>query len=233
MHKLIVANFKMNGDKKFYLHVNKLFNKLKLQDTKIILCPPFVYLPFLKSKNKNIKIGSQDITSELDNKSTGQIGPKMLKEFNVEYCLIGHYERRKIGESEKVINQKINVAIQNNIQPIICVGTDNVNDLKSLKEQVESALNNQLQFSPIFAYEPNWAINGDEVPSVEEINLAVSVIQKMCAQKGFTSKVLYGGGVDLKTYQLIKDAKVDGFLLGGICLNINETIELIKGVENE
>ena len=57
MHKLIVANFKMNGDKKFYLQVNKLFNKLKLQDTKIILCPPFVYFPFLKSKNKNIKIG--------------------------------------------------------------------------------------------------------------------------------------------------------------------------------
>ena len=52
MGKLIVANYKMNGDKSFYQNVQEKFKKLKLQDTKIILCPPFVYLPNLKINNK-------------------------------------------------------------------------------------------------------------------------------------------------------------------------------------
>ena len=52
MGKFIVANYKMNGDKAFYQNVQNKFNNLKLQDTKIILCPPFVYLPNFKIKNK-------------------------------------------------------------------------------------------------------------------------------------------------------------------------------------
>jgi len=233
MHKLIVANFKMNGDKKFYLRVNNKIKNLKLQDTKIILCPPFVYLPFFKINNKNIKIGSQDISCDVNNRSTGQISPEMLTEFNVKYCLIGHYERRILGESEYIINQKIKVALQHNIQPIICVGTDEKQDIESLKDQVESVLENQMEFNPIFAYEPNWAIDGDSVASVDEINLAVRMIRKVCESKGFNVQVLYGGGVDLKTYHLIKNAEIDGFLLGGICLNFDDTIKLIKEVENE
>ena len=33
--------------------VNKIFNKGKFKDT-IVLCPPFVYMPFFKVKNKNV-----------------------------------------------------------------------------------------------------------------------------------------------------------------------------------
>ena len=80
MKKLFVANYKMNGDKNFYQKVNKVFNKLKSEDT-IVLCPPFVYMPLLKIKNKSVFIGSQDISDCENKKSTGQISAKMLKEF--------------------------------------------------------------------------------------------------------------------------------------------------------
>jgi len=111
MGKLIVANYKMNGDKYFYHSIQKKFNKLKLQDTKIILCPPFVYLPTFKIKNKNFAIGSQDISNKIDNKSTGQISPKMLTEFGVEYCLINHSERKILGEGLSTAKEKIKNSI--------------------------------------------------------------------------------------------------------------------------
>lgn len=228
MCNIIVANYKMNGDKKFYHKVQKEINNLKLQDTKIILCPPFVYLPFLKINNKNVELGAQDVANRIDNKSTGQISPKMLNEFNVKYCLVGHFEKRILGESLSDIKDKISNALDNNIQPIICV--DNTNDLN---KEISFILNGEKQFNPIFAYEPSWAIDSNKVASVEKINLVASQIKSTCKNLGFDSIVLYGGGVDLNTYQQIKTAKVDGFLLGGICLNIKETISLIKEVDNE
>ena len=58
---IFVANYKMNGNKNFYSKVNKIFNKEKFKDT-IVLCPPFVYMPFFKLKNKNVSLGSQDVS---------------------------------------------------------------------------------------------------------------------------------------------------------------------------
>ena len=87
MKKLFVANYKMNGDKNFYLQVNKVFNKLKSEDT-IVLCPPFVYMPLLKIKNKSVYLGSQDISANENKKSTGQISARMLKDFGVKFSII-------------------------------------------------------------------------------------------------------------------------------------------------
>lgn len=233
MGKLIVANYKMNGDKNFYQNVQEKFKKLKLQDTKIILCPPFVYLPNLKINNKLVEIGAQDITNKIDNKSTGQIGPNMLKEFNVKYCLVGHFERQELGETLDIISKKIDVCIENDIQPIICIGINKNQKITLLKNQILKLLKNKKGFLPIFAYEPIWAINSNVLPNVEEINSAVDIITQTCKNLNFDCKILYGGSVDCETYQQIKNANVDGFLLGGVCLNIDETISLIKEVENE
>lgn len=228
MGKIIVANYKMNGDKNFYQNVQKKINNLKLQDTKIILCPPFVYLPYMQINNKNVELGAQDISNLSNNKSTGQIAPEMLKEFNVKYCLIGHFERRALGENLEILKSKILNAVEQKIQPIICV-EDNVN----LKEEIEFLLKNQKNFKPIFAYEPSWAINSDKVSTVEEINNFVEKLKSICKQLNFNCKILYGGGVDLNSYKQIRQANVDGFLLGGVCLNIDETISLINEVKNE
>ena len=54
MHKLVVANYKMNGDKNFYSLVQKEMNKLNIKDTDVVLCPPFVYVPFLNINNVNV-----------------------------------------------------------------------------------------------------------------------------------------------------------------------------------
>ena len=228
MGKIIVANYKMNGDKAFYQNVQNKFNNLKLQDTKIILCPPFVYLPFLQINNENVELGAQDISIANDDKSTGQISAKMLKEFNVEYCIIGHLERRALGENLEILKAKISNAVENNIQPIICVD-ENTN----LEEEIEFLLKDKKEFEPIFAYEPSWAISGNKVASVDEINSFVEKLKNICEDLNYKCKILYGGGVDLNSFNQLKNANVNGFLLGGVCLNIDETISLVEEVENE
>ena len=83
MHKIIVANYKMNGSKKFYRSIQNKLNKLELKDTELILCPPFLYVPFFKLSNSNIHLGVQDVSNTIDRKSTGQIKPEVVRNFIV------------------------------------------------------------------------------------------------------------------------------------------------------
>ena len=104
MNKLIVANYKMNGNADFYKKVSQKVNSLKLKDT-VVLCPPFVYMSSLKLRNEKVCLGSQDIAGDVNKKSTGQISPKMLKEFDAKYSIVGHSERREIGETDYMISR--------------------------------------------------------------------------------------------------------------------------------
>ena len=226
---IFVANYKMNGNKEFYLQVNKVFNKLKVKDT-IVLCPPFVYMPFLKIKNKNVLLGSQDIAQLENRKSTGQIGATMLNEIGVKYCLIGHSERREIGETDEMVANKVCHAQENNITPIVCVGEKTKTaKLDVVVEQVQIALSKAGNKEIIFAYEPVWAIGTGEQPSVKKIDKVIDLIKTTAIKQGFNVKVLYGGSVNLSNYTEVKKSKVDGFLMGGVSLKINEFMQIVKG----
>lgn len=234
MHKIIVANYKMNGDKRFYSSIHKKLNKLKLMDTELVLCPPFLYLPFLNIKNKQIKIGAQTISNYVNNKSTGQISPKMLKEFNVDYVIIGHSEARKAGETNQIIAEKVKIACENNIIPIICVGEEKKNaKIDCLQEQVKSALSLIDKEKVLFAYEPVWAIGSGETPSVKRINRACELIKESANHCGVEVDVLYGGSVALDNYKSLLVSNACGFLLGGISLRVDDFISVVKGIENE
>lgn len=234
MHKLVVANYKMNGDKDFYTSIQKKLNKLSVKDTKIVLCPPFVYLPFFRLKNKCLSLGSQDIANIQKNKATGQTGAYMLKEFNVNYSIVGHSERRANGETDELVAQKVKIACDNQIVPIVCVGgqTKTINK-EFLSNQVEKALSNVENCKVIFAYEPLWAIGTGLVPAVKNINQAVKIIKETCIKLGFEPTILYGGSVDAENYKELIKADIQGFLVGGTSLKIDEFIKLVKGVDYE
>ena len=226
---IFVANYKMNGNKDFYKKVNKIFNKLKVKDT-IVLCPPFVYMPFFKMKNKNVSLGSQDISSLENKKSTGQINGKMLKEMNVLYTLIGHSERRELYETDEIVANKVNYAQENGITPIVCVGEKTKTaKLDVLVDQVETALSKAKSKEIIFAYEPVWAIGSGEVPTVKKINKALNIIKETALKKGFEVKVLYGGSVNLSNCKELRTSVADGFLMGGVSLKVDEFISIVKG----
>ena len=226
---IFVANYKMNGDKKFYQKVNRVFNKLESEDT-VILCPPFVYMSSLKLKNENVFLGSQDVSGEFTRPSTGQISAKMLKEFGAKYSIVGHSERREIGETDFMIARKVHMAQEYDLIPIICVGERVQGEsLDVLKRQVDLALGKAVCRELMFAYEPVWAIGTGEIPTVEQINNAVQVIKDTAKEHGFDVKVLYGGSVNLSNHDEIKKSNADGFLMGGVSLKLDEFLKIVKG----
>ena len=229
MKKLLVANYKMNGNTNFYQEVNKVVNNVILKDT-VVLCPPFVYMPFFNLTNKNVYLGSQDITDEENTKSTGQISPKMLNEFNVRYSIVGHSERRENGETDTMIANKVLVAQTNNIVPIVCVGEKTKTaKLDVLINQVKSALSKAEKKEIVFAYEPIWAIGSGEIPTVEKINYALDIIKTTAIDFGFKVKVLYGGSVNASNYKELLKSNADGFLMGGVSNKIEEFLKIVKG----
>ena len=229
MKKLLVANYKMNGDKNFYMQVNKVINKTRLEDT-IVLCPPFVYMPFFKIKNKNVILGSQDISSIENKKSTGQTNAKMLNEFGVKYTLIGHSERRELYETNEIVAEKVKYAQENGIVPIVCVGEkDKSSSLDVLIEQVKIVLNQAQSKELVFAYEPIWAIGSGEIPTINQIEKAILLIKNTAKECGFNVKVLYGGSVNYSNYQEILTENVDGLLMGGVSLKIDDFMKIVKG----
>ena len=229
MEKLLVANYKMNGNIDFYQKVNKVFKKLKLEDT-VILCPPFVYMPFFKIKNKKVNLGSQDISSGENKKSTGQINAKMLNEFNVKYVLIGHSERRDFGETNDLIANKVKYAQENGITPIVCVGEKTkTSKLNVLIEQINAVLEKTQNKEIVFAYEPVWAIGTGVQPTIKQIEKAIKLIKNTAKEYGFDVKVLYGGSVNVDNYKEILNSNVDGLLMGGVSLKLNEFIHIVKG----
>lgn len=229
MKKLLVANYKMNGDKNFYKNVNKVLNKIKSEDT-VVLCPPFVYMPYFKLKNKVLALGSQDVSNVENKKSTGQISVRMLKEHEVKYCIVGHSERREIGETDEIVAQKVSLTQKNGIVPIVCVGEEKLGEnLNILSEQVEIALSKAENKDIVFAYEPVWAIGTGEQPTVVNIKKAIKIIKITAKHCGFNVPVLYGGSVNEKNYKELQKANMDGFLMGGVSLKLDEFVKIIKG----
>lgn len=229
MKKLFVANYKMNGDINFYQKVNEIIDKTRITGT-VILCPPFVYMPFFNIKNKKVLIGSQDISFCDNHQSTGQINANMLKEFDVNYAIIGHSERRELGETDEIVAKKVAYATSNGLIPIVCVGEKNQDsNLEVLSEQVKAALSLVQGKEVIFAYEPIWAIGTGVQPTIEKINEALKLVKNTAKKCGFKVKVLYGGSVNLKNYHNIKTSNADGFLMGGVSLKIDDFIEIVKG----
>lgn len=235
MHKFIVANYKMNGNLKFYKSVAKNLNSIKVKDTEIILCPPFVYLSCLKIKNKNVFVGCQDIAEIKNGKSTGQISPEMLQDFSVKYTIVGHSERRAIYETDSIVANKTKLAIEHGIVPIVCVGEDKKSSaISSVLEQVEAVLyacNNASKI--IFAYEPVWAIGSGEIPTNEKINRVVNKIKKTISNHGIEPICLYGGSVNDQNFENILKTNIDGFLLGGVSKDIEKFKMIVKGVSND
>lgn len=224
---ILVANYKMNGDKNFYIKVNKIFSKFKSLDT-IVLCPPFVYTPFLKMKN--VHIGAQNVAAGENKQSTGEVSARMLADLGVEYVIIGHSERREMGETDNIVASKVYMAQTCGMTPIICVGEKSkVDNVDLVAEQVKIALSKRVNDDVIFAYEPIWAIGSGEVPTVEQIDKVLKIIRNTAALCGVNVKVLYGGSVNLKNHKELRTSTADGFLMGGVSLKLNDFVSIVKG----
>ncbi|MBX4200546.1 triose-phosphate isomerase [Candidatus Parcubacteria bacterium] len=239
MKSLIVANWKLNPSTK--KEAEELFEGIKkaAKDAGAVICPPFVYLPLLKG----LTMGAQDVFFEAKGAFTGEISPAMLKDLEVEYVIVGHSERRKhFNETDQIINKKITAVVEAGLKPIFCIGETKEEmeaDKKAevLERQITEGLKDlsgdQVK-NVIVAYEPVWAIGTGQNCSVEGAMQSVALIRKILANaySGEVAdgiKILYGGSVNSKNAAgYIKEAGVDGLLIGGASLDANEFISIIE-----
>lgn len=252
--KIVIGNFKMNPvslkeTENIVSGINKSISNIKKTD--IVLCPPVLFLSNLKNKklkiSKKISLGAQNIFFGDTGAFTGEVSAKMLANLGINYSILGHSERREMGESNDLINKKVKSALSSRITPILCVGEkDRDVDheyLNFIKAQVEECLlgisKNSLA-KIVIAYEPVWAIgsNATREATPEEFREIRIFIKKILSDK-FGAKavealrIIYGGSVHPEnTLSFLKEGHSDGFLVGRDSLNPKKFLNIINITES-
>lgn len=243
--KIVIGNWKMNPlslkeAEKLFFDTAKSISSVK--KTEIVICPPFLYLEKLKKLSKKIFLGAQDSFWGDKGAYTGEISVEMLYNIGTRYVILGHSERRAMGESNNDINKKIKASIGAGLRPILCIGEsvrdENHEYLNFIKTQIEECLNGISKDSiskVIIAYEPIWAIGKGAYPATgeefREMNIFIRKIlsDKFGVKNILKIRIIYGGSVDEKnTTDFIKNGKTDGFLLGRASLDSKKFSKIVE-----
>ncbi len=252
MKKLIIANWKMNPLKgsearKMFAAINTVASKLKNVET--VVCPPLVYLESLGEKvtTRSCVLGAQDAFWEHAGPYTGQVSPDMIFNTKARYVIVGHSEVRKLGETDELVNKKIQSILQFPLIPIICVG-ETVRDadgehIKFVKHQIKQALGGLTQeqvMRVVIAYEPVWSIGvkAKRVCTPAECREVVQNIRHVLADilgdtdSARTVPIIYGGSVDGGGIEgFLADGLVQGALVGHASLDPKEFTKILKIAE--
>lgn len=216
MRKLIVGNWKLNP-----LTVNEavaLASKIEISTTNdVVICPP---LPFLESIEYP-HVGAQDCSPHIKGAYTGEVSPAQLASMGIKYCIIGHSERRTLGETDELINAKIKALLEYKITPILCVGygttvqEDELEVMEVVGEQLVRDLEDVDPKKVVVAYEPVWAIGSGKPATPDHAEQVALYI----ATKHNVKSVLYGGSVNgTNADGFLSQGHIAGLLIGGASL---------------
>jgi len=250
MRKRIVAgNWKMN---KTFQEAEDLvvaladeLEEIALYDTEVIICPPYPYLEMATdiAEEAAFTVGAQNLYPEPSGAFTGEISPLMLQSLEVEYCIIGHSERRKyFNEDNEFLARKVKAALAHGIRPIFCCGEilserEAGNHFEVVRKQLEDSL---FHLSPgafgevVIAYEPVWAIGTGVNASPDQAQEMHAFIRQLVMEKytpdiANNTSIIYGGSCNAQNAaDLFNQPDVDGGLIGGASLKIEEFIQIVK-----
>ncbi len=230
-----IANWKLNGDFKF---IDQFVEKLRVPEDSskcTVICPTSIHLEYLSRKAKKFFLGAQNVSQYSNGAYTGEISSHSLNELNIDFCIVGHSERRQIfNENNNDVNEKSSQLIKNQIIPIICIG-ESLDDRKNnktnerLTKQIKEGVpENSNSDNTIIAYEPIWAIGSGLTPTLEEINQTHNFIKNHEVRLN-NYKILYGGSVKPdNAKEIVSLSNVDGLLIGGASLKYDDFQKIIK-----
>ncbi len=249
--KIIIAgNWKMH---KTNAEARQLANQIKMKATDIrqagiILCPPFTALAAVYEtiKDTGIGLGAQNMFWEKEGAFTGEISAGMIKSAGAGYVIIGHSERRQyFGETDETVNKKIKAALENGLNPIVCVGEslqqreENITR-EVVTRQIKGALAGlkpaDMQHI-IVAYEPIWAIGTGKTATpqqAEEVHGQIrTVLTEMFGQEVAEQVIIqYGGSVKPENArELLSQPNIDGALVGGASLKADSFAGIFQTAE--
>lgn len=244
MRKVMIAgNWKMNKTVAGSLNFLDGLKNKEDENTRVVLCPPFLSLQALKEKAEGVEICAQNMHFEENGAFTGEVSASMLKEIGITMTLLGHSERREyFGETDEVVRKKVNKAMEEGMEIILCVGEvleereGNRHEevvkqqlLENLKDVKEEQLKNIT-----IAYEPVWAIGTGKTASAEDAEEMCGFIRGVI-KENFSEDaseqilILYGGSVKPENIkELLGMDNIDGALVGGASLKPESFDQLVR-----
>lgn len=242
----IAGNWKMfKTQKEARVFAEEFKNLYGGTDVRAAICAPYLDLPILVDlfKGTAIKVGAQNVHFATEGAYTGEVSVAMLEEVGVDYCIVGHSERRQyFGESDETVNQKLHALYSSTILPILCVGEVlEQRDAGKALEVVENQLQKDLQGLTseqvsrlTIAYEPVWAIgtgrNATPEQADEMCGFIRDMIEKLYDETVCDQVVIqYGGSVKpSNASDLMNMPEIDGALVGGASLNPRDFMDIIE-----
>ena len=248
MRKPIIAgNWKMNNTASEGVALVKAIAPLvKNASCDVVVCVPAIDIPAVSEalKGTNIGLGAENVHYAEKGAFTGEISASMLKEYGVEYVIIGHSERRQyFGETDQTVNARVKAALSKGLKPIICVGelleereagkTEEVvvrQTTEAFKDIDKSELENI-----VIAYEPVWAIGTGKTATADDANATIKVIRdtmanlycRNCADNKV--RIQYGGSMNTKNVdELMAMPEIDGGLIGGASLKAQDFARVVN-----
>jgi len=247
MRKNIVAgNWKMN---KTFQEAEELIDQLvvgmneKTLKCDLIICPPALYLEVASdyAEESRLSVGAQNVSENEKGAYTGEISAAMLESVDVEYCIVGHSERRKyFHETNEQLAKKVDLLLDYGIRPIFCCGEvleerESNSQFEVVKKQLSEALFHLSadEFSNlVIAYEPVWAIGTGKTASPEQAQQMHAFIRGLMEEKygkeaAQEVSILYGGSCNPENaVSLFANPDVDGGLIGGASLKADDFLKI-------
>lgn len=248
---LMAGNWKMNLNHfEAIALVQKLAFTLTVKDfenVEVAVLPAFTALRSVQTLTDGDKLrityGAQDISQHDAGAYTGEVSGPMLSKLGCDYVLAGHSERRQYhGESDALVNAKVQAILRNGMTPILCVGEPL--EVRKAGEEIPyciSQVNGSLAgiaasavAAMVIAYEPVWAIGTGEVATPKDAQEACSHIRSRISELHGTEtassvRILYGGSVKPDNVApIMAQPDVDGALVGGASLDAGQFAQICR-----
>lgn len=243
---VVAANWKMNGSLELCEHFAR--NLVRPEYADVWIFPTALHLGILTDSFRDsvVSTGAQNVWCEPDGAYTGEISATMIGTLGAQLALVGHSERRAMfGDSDEVVAKKFKKITDAGLVPVLCVG-------ETLKEResglafeavqrqlnaVEDAWDRPVYSHEAIAYEPVWAIGTGKAATAEIAQEMQALIRDHVDRKSTgesqTVRILYGGSVKAtNASELIAQKDIDGFLVGGASLDVDEFNQLCEAVKS-
>lgn len=213
-------------------------------DVRTAICAPYVHLELLVEAfdETDIKVGAENVHWEDSGAYTGEVSAPMLEEIGIDYCIVGHSERRQyFNETDETVNLKLKKLFSTSITPILCVG-EKLEEREAGRE--EEVVGGQIRkdldgLTPeqvqklVVAYEPIWAIGTGKTATPEQANemcgFIRDTISDICGEDTADEVIIqYGGSMNPdNATELMNQPEIDGGLIGGASLDAEKFMKVI------
>lgn len=213
----VIANWKSNKTIGEALDwVSKVGSEIpKQENLKVVVCPTFSCLSEIKKiiqvENYPFMMGAQDLSPFGVGAYTGEESSQLLNQL-VDLSILGHSERRQnFGETDEMVNKKVQQALDNKILPLLCIQGEETPVPEGSK---------------LIAYEPIWAIGTGKPDTPENANKVAEILKQ---KYGAEIEMIYGGSVTVENVKgFITLENINGVLVGNASLDAAEFVKMCK-----